>query len=243
MNKTGFLLAVCAAVCLTAAAMAQDANLIANRLSFARVGEWASYTLPGGYVQKLIVIGRSEPGPEGLVTIRIENLYDGQLVEAREIVEKAGEPFAAPNVPVDPGVFVAVRNDIAALKDRDVVAGVVEINKALGTEDQDVTEWWTSADVPVFGIIKKVENGENAWELVDWQEAPESFSDKAAAAMQAAGETAVKAKDVVAEKASAAGQAISGAASSAKETISEKASSMLKAIDAKIHGDEVPPEN
>ncbi len=253
MNTTRFFLAACLAASLAAAAPAQDANLIPNRLSFAQVGESASYKLPNGYIQKLTVIKRSDQSPEAMVTVLVENIYDGRVVDAKEITEKAGDPFSVPSVPADPGVFVSVRNDIARVMDKDVVAGIVEINRNLGTEDQDVTEWWTCTDVPVFGIIKKVENGQDAWELVAWQESDglpkkvvygkdgsvrlvdvdasgETIADKAAAVLKAAQSTARGATESIADKAAAVMKAAAATASKAKDAVAEKASAAGAAI-------------
>lgn len=167
MKKAFGMLALCFLVFGGAVAAAQDGDLIPNRLSCAEVGEWASYRLPGGYVQKLTVTGRSGQGDDALVTITVENIYDGKVVDTKEISHEAGPVMTTPSIPNVPGVTVAVRNELAKLKGKDIVAGVVEINKFLGVDDEDntVTEWWTSCDVPVFGILKKVTDGDAEWEL------------------------------------------------------------------------------
>lgn len=166
MRKALFTLVFCSFL-LGGAAAAQDGDLLPNRLSCAQVGEWASYMLPGGYVQKLTVTERTSQDEDAMVTIKVENIYDGKVVDTKEITQEAGPVFAAPTPPNTPGVTIAVRNDIDKLKGRDVVAGVVEISKFFGPDDEDntSTEWWTTCDVPVFGILKKITDDEVEWEL------------------------------------------------------------------------------
>lgn len=244
--------------CFAAGVCAEDANLVHNRLSFAKPGEWAGYSLPNGYTQRLTVLDRTGDGPDSVVTVLVENIYDGKVVDAQEITEEAGETYSSPKAPAEPGVFVSVRQGVARVKGRDVRAGIVEFNSHLGTEDQNVTEWWTNAEIPVFGIVKKVSDGEVEWEIADWGEgdgrprkviyengeikivpAPEaagkmSLADRAAAAAKeaaaAVGDAASRAKETVSEKASAAMQSAGGAAGRAKETIAEKASAAAKSV-------------
>lgn len=251
MKMARFIAALCVVAGLAAAVPAEDINLIPNRLSFAKVGEWASYKLPSGYIQKLTVSKRSGEGSDALVTVLVENIYDGNLVEAKEITENAGDAFTSPRVPTDPGVFVAVRNETVSYKGKNYVVSIVEFNRDLGTEDQDVTEWWSNSEIPVFGIVKKVENGEIAWELSDWgysdgrakkivyedgqfkvvnaepvaadkaAGAGESIAEKAAKAAKSVGNAAVKAKDAVAEKASVAAGAVADKSSDAVKATGE----------------------
>ena len=166
MKKAIFVLALCFAATVGAAA-GQEAGTVPNSLSSAKVGEWASYMLPGGYVQKLTVTKREGEGPYALVTVKIDNIYDGKVVESKEITEEAGDVFATPSTNSEEGVTVAVRNETVKVGGKQVAAGVVEISKWLGwdNEDNEVTEWWVSSEVPVFGIVKKIYNGEVEWEL------------------------------------------------------------------------------
>ncbi len=161
----GLLLAACPAV------MAEDHNpdLIPNRLSFAKVGEWASYSLPNGYTQKLTVVGR-EPNPYGdQVTIKVENIYDGEVVTTQEITQDAGEAFTAPHVPYDQGVTVALRQEAVAVEGAPVAVSVVEMfHYDDDPEAATREEYWITSDIPVFGILRKVEDGEVEWELADY---------------------------------------------------------------------------
>lgn len=196
MKKAGLLVAVFALICSTGFVQAgEDSNLIPNRLSFARVGEWAQYQLPDGYTQRLTVAKRFGEGPDAMVTILVENIYDGKVVTAQEITEMAGEPFTSPRVPATKGVLVAIKNDTVPFKGKDVPVSVVEINKNLGTEDAEVIEYHTHSEVPVFGIFKKIENGEVVWKLDDFGQGDGSFhrSPEVEKAMKEAHETKIKA--------------------------------------------------
>ena len=166
MKKAIIVLALCFAA-VAGAAAGQENGTVPNSLSDAKVGEWASYMLPGGYVQKLTVIKREGEGPYALVTVKIDNIYDGKVVESKEVTEEAGEAFSTPSTYNDEGVTVSVRNETVKIGGKQAAAGVVAINKWLGwdNEDNEVTEWWVSSDVPVFGIVKKLYNGEVEWEL------------------------------------------------------------------------------
>ncbi len=150
---------------LIAASLATAADTVPNRLSYAKVGEWASYKLPDGYIQKLTVVDRSGDGPEAMVDILVENIYDGEVIEAKRISHEAGEPTTSPDTSAAPGVLVAIRHETAAINGRTVPVSVVEVLKNAAEDDRSSTEWWTSGEVPVFGIVKKVVDGQTEWEL------------------------------------------------------------------------------
>lgn len=158
-------------VCGAVGAVEYNPDLVPNRLSFAKVGEWVSYSLPSGYTQKLTVMKRDGDGDTAMVTVRVENIYEGEVTESREITHEAGEPYSAPQVPQRQGVTVALRQETADMKGRPVAVSVVEINTyAPDPDERKSVEYWITSDVPVFGILKKVEDGEIEWELADWGE-------------------------------------------------------------------------
>ena len=172
MKRMGTIAALVMAVAICGVVWAEDGynpDLLPNRLSFAKVGEWVSYALPDGYVQKLSVIRRAGDSDEGTVTVRVENLWKGEVVDSREITEVAGESFTAPRVPNEPGVTVALRQEAATLRGSPVAVSVVEINTYSDDPDEvKAVEYWITSDIPVFGILKKVEDGEVEWELADY---------------------------------------------------------------------------
>ncbi|MCD8351733.1 MAG: hypothetical protein LUC93_14085 [Planctomycetaceae bacterium] len=169
MKKMLFLAGMLLAACPVLMAADHNPDLIPNRLSFAKVGEWVSYSMPNDYTQKLTVVGR-DGNPYGeQVTIKVENIYDGEVVTTREITQDAGEPFSAPRVPYDQGVTIALRQEAVAFKGAPLAVSVVEIFH-YDEDPEAVTqeEYWISSDIPVFGILKKVEDGEVDWELADY---------------------------------------------------------------------------
>lgn len=172
MKKTGVILAFALAVVACGSAWAADdynPDLVPNRLSFAKVGEWASYSLPSGYVQKLTVTKREGTDDQAMVSIRVDNIWEGEVVDTREISEVAGDPFTAPRVPYEMGVTVALRQQADTLNGSPVAVSVVEINTYSDDPDEvSSVEYWITSDIPVFGILKKVEDGEVEWELADY---------------------------------------------------------------------------
>lgn len=172
MRKTGVFLAFALAMTVCGMAYAADdydPDLVPNRLSFAKVGEWASYSLPNGYIQKLTVTKREGADSDALVSVRVDNIWEGEVVDSREVTEVAGDPFTAPRVPNEPGVTVALRQEADSLKGSPVAVSVVEINTYSDDPDEvKAVEYWITSDIPVFGILKKVEDGEVEWELADY---------------------------------------------------------------------------
>lgn len=172
MKKARFFLAVCVCLGLAVAMAGESEILVPNRLANAKVGEWASYRLPSGYIQKLTVAKRAGTGPEALVTVKIENIYDGEVVNVHEVTQEAGESPTPPRIPAEEGMTVSVRKDNANVKGKAYPVTIVQIDRFYGDdEDNRSTEWWTTPDIPVFGIIKRVEDGELQWEIEDWGEA------------------------------------------------------------------------
>ena len=170
MMKARIFLALFAVMGMTAA-MAQDGVLVPNRLATAKIGEWASYKLPDGYIQKLTVAGREGSGELAMVTVRIENIYDGEVVTAHEITQEAGEALTEPRIPEEQGVTVSVRRDTAEAAGKSWPATIVQIDRNRGEDDDGSVEWWVTADIPVFGIIQKVDEGRVMWVLDSWGDA------------------------------------------------------------------------
>lgn len=170
MRKTLILMA--AVLAMGAAAMAADV-LVPNRLATAKVGEWASYKVPNGYTQKLTVIKREGEGSSALVTVRVDNIYEGELVESTEFTRDAGEPMEPPRVPDEPGIEVEITTRTATIKGKSVSAVVVEIeydDDYFDDDDIEDVEWWVSADIPVFGIIRQEVDDDVMFEIIDFGE-------------------------------------------------------------------------
>lgn len=171
MNKSR-MIALALALVLSATALWAGEAGVPNRLATAKVGEWATYSVPNGYQQKLTVIKREGDGPEAQVTVRVDNIYDGQLVNSTEFVRDAGAPMEPPRVDYEPGVSVEIKRRSVTVKGRSMEATVVEVEYDYDDEDIDdeEVEWYVSAEVPVFGIIRKIEDDKTVFELVDFGE-------------------------------------------------------------------------
>ncbi len=167
------LIALLLVLGLAAAAAAGETG-VPNRLATAKVGEWATYRLPDGYTQKQTVIARTGTGPEAMVTIRIENIYDGQVVTTAEVQEQAGTPITAPQVPDQVGVKLEIKKENVQVKGRNIVATVLDMERDDDNGDDDgddeETKWYLSAEIPVFGIIKQKVDDDVVFELVDFGE-------------------------------------------------------------------------
>ncbi len=170
MKKAAFILA---SLLLAGLGYAAAMDTVPNRISFATPGEWVSYRLPNGYIQKFTVTKRFGEGPDAMVEITVDNIYDGEIINTKKITHKAGDPFIVPEPPNKPGTVVALRDETVHLNGKLIPVSVVEILRYGETpDDSGSTEWWSSAEIPVFGIIKKVEDGETQWELHKHGEAP-----------------------------------------------------------------------
>ena len=167
MNKARLFVAL-AAVIGIGSAMALEA--VPNRLATAKAGEWASYGFPNGYTQKQTVISREGDGAEAMVTVRIEDIYENEVVQTREISRPAGEPMTEPEIPDDPNISVDIRQDNTEVKGKTLAATVIVVDKDYDDEDDERSEWWISSEIPVFGIIKVVADGETRFEIVDFGE-------------------------------------------------------------------------
>lgn len=170
MNKARLFLAVAAMIGLGAVLAGES---VPNRLATAKVGEWASYKFPYGYTQKQTVINRTGDGPEAEVTVRIEDIYENEVVKTREMTQPAGEPMTQPQIPENLGfaISIEIEKRNATVKGKTILATVIEVEKDYDDDDDDEeSEWWVSAEIPVFGLIKKVTDDEIVFEIVDYGE-------------------------------------------------------------------------
>ncbi|MCC8190687.1 MAG: hypothetical protein LIP77_08645 [Planctomycetes bacterium] len=167
-------LAVLAAVLVVVGAAAAAAEIrLPSRIATATVGEWASYRLPDGYIQKQTVIERDGTGPEAVVTVRIENIFDGEVIETKEISREAGEPEYVHQLSGDPAVTVDVSTREEVVHGQTLTATIIDVNKEYDDDDDlenEVSEWVLSAEIPVFGMIRKVTNGQTEFELIEYGE-------------------------------------------------------------------------
>lgn len=150
-------------------AMAADEVTVPNRLSTSKVGEWAVYKVPNDYLQKLTVVSREGEGAAAMVTVRVDDIYDGEVVSSKDVTLEAGEPDSPPRIPDTPGLSVSVDTDDVTVKDQALKATVIKVEKKSDAgEDDSVSEWWVANEVPVFGIVKKSLDGEVVFELQEF---------------------------------------------------------------------------
>lgn len=163
MQKTVMLMF--AAVAFTcSAALADDDQMVPNRLATAEVGEWATYQLQNGYIQKHTVTKRDGDGPVAMVTVQVENFYDDELVDSREITQEAGESMHVAVAP--PGGEVDVSIATTTILGRSMQVWTIEIDYD-DKDDKDV-KWYVSPDVSVFGLIKQESDRGQDYVLVDY---------------------------------------------------------------------------
>lgn len=175
MNKAKMFLVV-AALLVASTAMAEE--MVPNRLATAKVGEWAVYKLPDGYIQKQTVLSRDGSGPEAMVTVRIEDIYNKEVVNTREISIPAGEPMTLPRLPEGRNLEIGVDR-----KDTDVLGKtynvtIIEVeDKDAADDEADDTEWWVSSEITVFGIVKKYTEDKLDFEIIAFGEEPNDSID------------------------------------------------------------------
>lgn len=73
-------------VTLTAFSHAGETILVPNRLALAKVGEWATYRIPDGFIQKHTVVERVGEGRKAQLKIRVDSILDGEVVDSTEMV-------------------------------------------------------------------------------------------------------------------------------------------------------------
>lgn len=168
-TKARYVLVAIALLFGASTALTADAT-VPNRLAKAKVGEWALYRMTEGYTQKQTVAAKNGDGPEAMLTIRVENIYDGQVVNTAEIQEKAGLPLMPPQVPEDENVKITIEKKDATVKGKTIPATVIVIDANHGTENDDEANWYISDEIPVFGIIKQEVDGEAVFEVIDYGE-------------------------------------------------------------------------
>lgn len=138
-------------IALCGSIMAEDNVQVPNRMAVSEIGEWVSFNLPDGYVQKHTVVKREGVGAEAQVTIRVDNIYDGEVVNSDYIVEDAGEPVTEVSPSEDAGVAFTCRPDAFMLKGKEYQGVALEVTR----DGKPYQVWYISADIPVYGLGKR----------------------------------------------------------------------------------------
>lgn len=162
MKKANIFAAMALTLGMGAAAAGE---LVPNSLSDAKVGEWALYVVPNDYQQRLSVIERDKDGEDATVTVQVDNILDGEVVSTGYYSDTAGKPMTEPEPPGE-GRVTKVLRDTFTLDGRQYAVSVVRVES--DDPEEGDTDWWVSAEIPVFGLAKRVEDGETVMELVDY---------------------------------------------------------------------------
>ena len=160
--KTRVVALVFVVMAIAAVARAGEEG-IPNRLAAAKVGEWVLYKIPGGYTQKQTVVKREGDGAAAKVTVRVDNIYEGQVANSHEMTDTAGTSFA-PLPPTDSGVKLSVSKEKITVKGKTIDA--VKLDK-----DNGESVWYLSPEIPVYGVIKVISHGSETCDLIDYGDA------------------------------------------------------------------------
>ncbi|MCC8190108.1 MAG: hypothetical protein LIP77_05645 [Planctomycetes bacterium] len=130
---------------------AEEVTMLPNRMAVSAVGEWVEFSLPDGYIQRHTVAERNGEGPEAEVIIRVDNIYDGEVVESSTVTETAGEPETAPPVPSDTSVTLRCYPDTFSIRGAEYEGVAVEVSR----DGEPYQIWYVSPDIPVYGLGKR----------------------------------------------------------------------------------------
>lgn len=140
-------------------------TLVPNRLAVAAIGEWVSFELPDGYVQKHTVVKREGEGPGALVTIRVDNIYDDEIVDSNYITETAGEPLAELPHPEREDITLSSAPETFGLKGKQYPGTAITVKR----DGKTIQVWYVSSDLPVYGLGKRVDaEGADDFEIADF---------------------------------------------------------------------------
>lgn len=136
-------------VCACGLAQAADFSSIPNPLKNVKADQWVSYTAMGGVEQKQTVTKVEGEGDDRVVTINMEFLMNGNVMQAQEtkisLKDANAEQEAAWKA--DPNIKVSEVTVNAAGKD--IKATLIET-----TEQGITTKLYLSEEIPVSGIVK-----------------------------------------------------------------------------------------
>lgn len=138
---------------------------VPNRMAKAEIGEWVAFALPDGYIQKHTVVKRQGEGADAEITLRVENVYDGEVVDVNYITELAGEALVTLPEPEDPAFTLSCRKTKFTLKGKEFEGLALDIQK----DGKPHLVWYVSADIPVYGVGKRTgADGAVTFEMADF---------------------------------------------------------------------------
>lgn len=152
------------AIAMCADAGAEDSLQVPNRMAKSEIGEWVVFNLPDGDIQKHIVVKRDGEGVKAQVTIRVDNIYDGEVVNSEYIVEDAGESHVAVPPPHDEKVKIRCRDETIGLKGNEYKGVRLDVER----DGKPYQTWYISSDIPVYGLIRRSEANGAEFEIADF---------------------------------------------------------------------------
>ncbi len=163
MKRLAFCLMALIWCGLTAYAGEVEVEGLPNSLADVEPGEWASYAVPNGYIQKHTVTKVEGSGPDALVVVRVENIYEDEVVNVVEVEYKAGEVDNPLDIPDQPGVSLNLRRDNIPFKGTRLPVVIMTINA-----NGENSEWYLSPEVSVYGLVRQITDGKVVFDLLDY---------------------------------------------------------------------------
>lgn len=134
-----------------------------NGLATAKVGDWALYQIPDGYMQRLSIAKRTGEGIDAEVTVRIESILNDKTVEFIERVQPAGEPMAPMPEPDDASVRLDLTRETMHMNGKDLTGYSVNVMR----DDTWLQTWYISPMVPIYGLVKcETDDGRGDFKLL-----------------------------------------------------------------------------
>lgn len=171
MLKKCFLLLV-AFVAVAAVASAEDSEYyIPNPLGDAEVGDWVRYAVSadGNQEQRMTVVRRQGEGDDLKITVKYDTYSQGKLVNSGQTIHDAKD--FTNELPAQAGhAEINIDEEEVEVKGTTLVVTVVRFAEEPeeGKKTGKTREWYLSDDIPVYGVIKQVENGEKTSSLLDF---------------------------------------------------------------------------
>lgn len=156
--------------------------LLPNGLATAKVGDWVLYEIPDGYTQKMSVVKREGEGAEAEVTVRVENILDGEVVEFSERKQTAGEPMAPLPTPADPEVRLELASETITIGDKEYKGYSVNVTRG----EEWLHKWYIAPEIPVYGLVRReTKDGKENFSLLEFHKADAEAVDAEAAEAEA----------------------------------------------------------
>ncbi|MCD8138713.1 MAG: hypothetical protein LUE17_02870 [Planctomycetaceae bacterium] len=134
-------------------------------MAISEVGEWMAFNLPDGYTQVHTVVKRDGDGAEAQITIRVDNVYDGEVVDTKYITETAGEAMTELPEPSSADTTLSIRPTKFTLKGHEYDGVAIDVAK----NGEPYQVWYVSSDIPVYGVGKRTNaDGFASYEIADF---------------------------------------------------------------------------